>query len=89
MTDTNDSARIGAGKVATGVDRPWADRKDKWSEAISAAHPVNSDLPWRFECFDKAMEMVGNRHGKYELVALVSWLLSDIESLRAAKATGQ
>ena len=62
--------------------KPWQDRKDEWSEAISAAHPVNSDLPWRHECFETAMEMVGNRHGKYELVALVSWLLSDLQSLR-------
>lgn len=62
--------------------KPWQNREDEWSEAISAAHPVNSDRPWKHKCFETAMEMVGNRHGKYELVALVSWLLSDFQSLR-------
>ena len=54
----------------------WRDREDQWSKAVKEAHPVNSTDPDRHKHFDTAMSMVGNRHGKYELVGLVHWLLT-------------
>ena len=54
----------------------WKDREDQWSKAVEEAHPVNSIDPDRHKHFDTAMSMVGNRHGKYELVGLVHWLLT-------------
>lgn len=59
----------------------WGDQEDEHTAAIQAAHPVNSRA---FEVFDKALAMVGKRHGKYELVGLVCWLL-----LRAEVAEAQ
>lgn len=61
----------------------WRDRDDEWSHAIRAAHPVNSDDPKRHDRFMTALKMVGNRHGKYELVALVQWLLTRAETAEA------
>lgn len=49
--------------------------KDEWSEAIAKAHPVRSES---HEQWGTAMKMVGNRHGKGELVALVNWLLVNL-----------
>ena len=50
----------------------WEDRPDEWTEAIQAAHPARSES---HDEYGTAMRMVGNRHGKHELVALVNWLL--------------
>lgn len=72
----------------------WGDQRDEYSDAIDAAHPCETKA---FETFDKALAMVSKRHGKYELVGLVNWLLADRdrlqselnaarEGLRAAKA---
>jgi hypothetical protein len=62
----------------------WKDRPDQWTDAIAAVHPVNSDDPQRFKRFELALEMVGNRHGKYELVGLVQWLLTRLDQTEAA-----
>lgn len=56
----------------------WGDQEDEHTPAIEAAHPCSSG---DHDTFAKALAMVGKRHGKYELVALVNWLLS-----RALKA---
>jgi len=61
---------------ALAVPGNWKDRDDQWSDEIEAVHPVNSTDPLRHKRFETAMEMVGNRHGKYELVGLVQWLLT-------------
>jgi len=58
----------------------WKDRPDEWTDAILAAHPVNSTDPERHNRFALAMKMVGNRHGKYELVGLVHWLLTRLDA---------
>lgn len=50
----------------------WEDVKDEWTEAVRAAHPTRSES---HEEYATAMKMVGNRHSKGELVALVNWLL--------------
>jgi hypothetical protein len=50
----------------------WEDRPDEWTDAVKAAHPTRSGS---HDEYGVAMQMVGNRHGKYELVALVNWLL--------------
>lgn len=59
-------------KTLVGVMNPWEDVKDEWTPAIRAAHPTRSDS---HEEYATAMQMVGHRHSKGELVALVNWLL--------------
>lgn len=61
---------------AKGDPANWNDKEDQWSQDIVAAHPVNSTDPLRHKHFETALEMVGNRRGKYELVGLVQWLLT-------------
>lgn len=51
---------------------PWADKEDEWTEGIQAAFPTRSGS---HEQYATAMEMIGNRHSKDQLVALVNWLL--------------
>lgn len=55
---------------------PWEDKRDEFSEAIDAEFPTRSG---NYERYVKALKMVTNRYGKYELVNLVNWLLSRIE----------
>jgi len=50
----------------------WEDTDDEWTEAIKAAHPARSES---HDEYGVAMQMVGHRHSKGELVALVNWLL--------------
>jgi len=50
----------------------WGDQKDEHTDAIHAAHPTRTK---DFETYDTALAMIGTRHGKYELVNLVNWLL--------------
>lgn len=58
----------------------WGDQKDQHTDAIRAAHPTYTK---DFETYEAALAMVGTRHGKYELVNLVNWLLA-----RATRAEG-
>ena len=58
----------------------WGDQKDQHTDAILAAHPTYTK---DFETYEAALAMVGTRHGKYELVNLVNWLLA-----RATRAEG-
>lgn len=51
---------------------PWEDVDDEWSEAIKAAFPTRSGSHAQYGV---AMKMVGHRHSKIALVALVNWLL--------------
>jgi len=67
----------------------WKDRPDEWTDAILAAHPVNSTDPERHNRFALAMKMVGNRHGKYELVGLVHWLLTRLEAASPVVPVGR
>ena len=39
---------------------------------MTAAHPAYTK---DHDTFQKAMDLLGKRHGKYELVGLVNWLL--------------
>ena len=50
----------------------WEDVKDEWTNAIKLSHPARSES---HEEYGVAMQMVGHRHSKGELVALVNWLL--------------
>lgn len=57
-----------------------SDKDDVYSEAIIAAHPTNSnkhDDPMLWKRYTMAMDMIGNRHGKYALIDLVNWLLKE------------
>ncbi len=54
----------------------WEDVDDEWTVRIDAVHPVRSGS---HETYGVAMKMVGNRHSKGSLVALVSWLLVRVE----------
>jgi len=67
----------------------WKDRPDEWTDAILAVHPVNSTDPERHNRFALAMKMVGNRHGKYELVGLVHWLLTRLDAASPVVAVGR
>lgn len=49
-----------------------ADAHDEWSDAIDAAFPTRSGSHVEYAT---ALQMVGNRHSKGELVSLVNWLL--------------
>ena len=60
----------------------WGDQADEHSEAISAAHPTYTKL---FEPYNRALAMIGNRHGKYELVNLANWLLVRAETAEAQR----
>jgi hypothetical protein len=50
----------------------WSDVVDEWTTDIEAAFPTRSGS---HEEYATAMRMVGHRHSKGELVALVNWLL--------------
>ncbi len=50
----------------------WQDAEDQWSKEICDAHPTRSGS---HDEYRMAMQMVGHRHSKGELVALVNWLL--------------
>lgn len=60
----------------------WEDIKDEWSRAISAAHPTRSGSHDEYRV---ALQMVGNRHSKGELVDLVNWLLVELRKAREVK----
>lgn len=57
----------------------WAGVPDEWDDAIKAAFPTRSGS---HEQYATAMKMVGHRHSKGELVALVNWLLLDRDRAR-------
>lgn len=58
----------------------WEDKEDEWTSAIEAEHPTRARTMESHERYAVAMKMVGNRHSKSELVALVAWLLSRVKS---------
>lgn len=62
----------------------WEDKKDEFSEAIEAAFPTRSG---NHERYAKALQMVSNRYGKYELVNLVNWLLQEIHEAKQGTKT--
>jgi len=55
----------------------WTDVKDEWSAQIREAFPTRSGSHAEYAT---AMKMVGHRHSKGELVALVNWLLVRLAS---------
>ena len=59
----------------------WENVDDEWTKAIAAAHPMRIGS---HEEYATAMRMVGHRHSKGELVALVTWLLVENRKLRSA-----
>lgn len=65
-------ARRAIQRLAATQTGDWEDVDDEWSDAIKAAHPTRSGS---HEDYGIAMKMVGHRHSKGELVALVNWLL--------------
>lgn len=58
----------------------WHDDKpDQWTPLILAAHPMKTGA---HEHYATALEMVGNRRSKSELVALVCWLLQRADGVK-------
>lgn len=53
-----------------------SDRKDELSEVIRVAHPTLNKANWPH--WTRAIELVSNRHSKYALVDLTSYLLSQL-----------
>ncbi len=60
----------------------WKDCEDEWSDEINKAFPTRSNSHDEYAI---AMEMVGNRHSKGELVALVNWLLVRLKATEAKR----
>ena len=58
----------------------WEDVRDGWTDAIKAAHPAHGS--GSHDEYGTAMQMVGHRHSKGELVALVNWLLVRIKQAK-------
>ncbi|GGZ22035.1 hypothetical protein [Asticcacaulis endophyticus] len=71
---------IAALEKAGAFENP-SDTKDDLSEAIRAAHPTLNKANWPH--WTKAIELVSNRHSKYALVDLTSYLLSENASREA------
>jgi hypothetical protein len=63
-------ARVAGAEEA--LSETWDDRDDEWSEQIEISFPSRSGS---HDEYGMAMKMVGNRHSKGALVALVNWLL--------------
>lgn len=64
------------------LTKPWSeDKRDEYSDRISAAFPTESGS---HEEYALAMKLVGNRHSKGALVGLVNWLLVESGRLRSA-----
>lgn len=61
------------------LQESWEDTADDWTIPIKAAHPTRSGS---HDTWAVAMKMVGHRHSKYELVALVNWLLVETQNAR-------
>ena len=59
----------------------WRDKPDEWTESVKRAFPTRSGS---HEQYAAAMQMVGNRHSKGALVALVNWLLVKLRDATAA-----
>ncbi len=55
---------------------------DEWTERIRAAFPTRSGS---HDAYATAMRMVGNRHAKGDLVALVNWLLVERDAMKASR----
>jgi hypothetical protein len=63
---------VASSPAAGGAPLEWEDADDQWSEQIDAAHPMKTGAHRQYAT---ALEMVGHRRSKGELVALVCWLL--------------
>jgi hypothetical protein len=60
--------------------KSMSDKDDEFTDRIDAAHPTCTNKHDDPECwarYSMALEMIGNRHGKYALVDLVNWLLKE------------
>lgn len=62
--------------AALGDCEGWADRPTPEDDAIKAAFPTRSG---RHDLYAEAQRLVHDRHSKFALVALVTWLLLRIE----------
>lgn len=60
------------------------DKDDDLTDAINAAHPVVSK---RYDTYQRATELVSNRHSKAALVNLVNYLLIEAGRERPAEQT--
>jgi hypothetical protein len=65
-------------RVAGGT---WEEKRDEWDKEIRAAFPTRSGS---HDEYGVAMRMVGNRHDKASLIALVNWLLVKCRDAGAA-----
>lgn len=54
----------------------WLEGEAELNEAIDAAHPV---LTGRYDLYEKATEMVSQRHSKSPVIQLVNFLLTQIQ----------
>jgi hypothetical protein len=59
-------------RTSADADCTWEDREDDLTPAIDAAHPMRTG---DHATYERAVDLVGNRHSKQSLVALVNYLL--------------
>lgn len=69
-----------------GEEEEWADRPTPDDEAIQAVFPTRSN---RHDLYREAQRLVGPRHGKFALLAMVNWLLHRIEQAEQRSAAAQ
>lgn len=55
-----------------GFDDEWQDRKDEFSDDIALAHPTVTN---NYKHYEIAETLVHNRHSKFALVNMVTWLI--------------
>lgn len=80
----------GAERKALGLEllagaNGWREKEDDLSQAVLICHPCNTRGANRWSLYERALELVSNRHDKYSLVNLVNYLLTKIDGLEAAR----
>ena len=75
------------GSVGLG-ECPGPEPQDKYSGAIDLAQPLRSGTP-AHKAYVEAVEMVGKRHSRGALVALVTWLVLERDKAHATQAWQQ
>jgi hypothetical protein len=73
-------AQLAAAEAARDAMKHWEDAPLPEDEVIRAAFPTRSG---KHETYAEAMRLVGARHSKGQLVALVNWLLVARDAMRA------
>lgn len=69
--------------AAEQAEPAWGDREDDLTDAIRENHPFRTK---RFDIYERAQQLVSNRHSKAALIELVSYLLVQAEPALATRS---